>query len=143
MHYNPPEESLYDDTLVGEEAVGNDAALKDQAISFRVFETELYEARAKAAKTAEIQKGAKGRLQRDLGHVPQSAPVSVFRRNVSNPEAGSSGNKTKRKVTFNAELAVRTIERSASGRKAKRSNKNRNTTGIEGELACIFRRYQI
>jgi len=134
MEYKPSETLSVDDTLIEDEAFGNDAALKDQATSYRVFEMELHAAKAKAANVVDAQKV---RLQKDLGRIvgqiPQSAPTSVFRRNVSNPEAAGSSNKGKRKVTFNSELAVRTIEPS-DGKSRRSSGKRKESATAEEEI---------
>jgi hypothetical protein len=114
MHYEPPQRAdltINEDSILDSDAFGNDAALKDEAVSFQVLESQLHDARAKVAharprKLATIEEVGRG-------HAPQSAPVSAFRRVVSNPEPGSPASqekRSKRKVTFNAEPAIRTIE---------------------------------
>jgi len=123
MHYKPPSEpnlSLIDYPISNDDFSGNDAALKDQAVSFRVFELELQNAREKAAHSK--QKWRQTSPEQTRVTIPQSAPTSAFRRNIGE----SDSPKGKRKVTFNSELAVRTIERST--RKSKPSTRRREST---------------
>jgi len=116
MHYVPAPSTTpaidEEPPISNGDVFGNTAALRDEAVSFRVLESQLHDARTRAADAQQRKLPAIEKVGRV--HVPQSTPVSAFRRIVSNPEPGSSGShasKSKRKVTFDAEPAVRTIVR--------------------------------
>lgn len=130
MHYAPPIPLITKNDLLVDDALGKDAVCKDQAVSFRVFEMEMHDARAKAADAKHKRRSIQ---QMNAAELPQSAPISAFRRHVSNPEPGGPSNdpKGKRKVTFNSELAVRTIETNVK----KSETAGRRSVSTEG-VAC-------